>query len=152
VSKSLGPDLRVALLASDPLTHARVEGRQHLGVRWVSHILQRLVIHLAKDKAPIRAGRVYTERRNALLAALRERGIAAHGASGLNVWIPVAEENATIQTLLQMGWAVKAGERYRIASPPAIRVTIADLEPRDAVRFADALAIAISPRRRASGA
>jgi DNA-binding transcriptional MocR family regulator len=152
VSKSLGPDLRVALLAADALTHARVEGRQTLGVRWVSHILQRLVVLLARDRAPAKAGRLYTERRNALVAALRDRGIAAYGASGLNVWIPVPEENATIQTLMQSGWAVRAGERYRIATPPAIRVTIAALEPRDAIRFADALANAISPRRRASGA
>lgn len=152
VSKSLGPDLRVALLAADAVTHARVEGRQTLGVRWVSHILQRLVVLLARDRRPARAGRVYTERRNALLNALRERGIAAHGESGLNVWINVPEESAIVQTLMHGGWAVQAGERYRIASAPAIRVTISTLEPRDAVRFADALEDAISPRSRASGA
>jgi DNA-binding transcriptional MocR family regulator len=152
VSKSLGPDLRVALLASDPQTHARVEGRQTLGIRWVSHILQRLVAALWRDRTPARAGRTYTERRAALLRALAERGIRAHGVSGLNVWIPVSEESATVQALLQRGWAVKAGERYRIASTPAIRVTIATLEPRDAVRFADDLARVITPARRASGA
>lgn len=152
VSKSLGPDLRVALLAADRLTHARVEGRQNLGVRWVSHILQRLVVLLAKDRAPQKAGRVYTERRNALIAALRKHDIPASGASGLNVWIPVPEETATVQALIHAGWAVKAGERYRIATPPAIRVTISTLEPRDAARFADALANVITPRRRASGA
>jgi len=152
VSKSLGPDLRVALLAADAQTHARVEGRQTLGVRWVSHILQRLVVSLWRDRAAARAGRVYTERRNALLRELRSRGIAAHGASGLNVWIPVSEESATVQALLQAGWAAKAGERYRIASPPAIRVTIASLEPADAARFAEDLANVITPRRRASGA
>ena len=152
VSKSLGPDLRVAVLAADPQTHARVEGRQTLGVRWVSHILQRLVVSLWRDRAPARAGRVYTERRNALLRELRARGIAAHGASGLNVWIPVSEESATVQALLHAGWAVKAGERYRIASPPAIRVTIASLSPADAARFAEDLANVITPRRRASGA
>ena len=140
VSKSLGPDLRVALLAADAQTHARVEGRQTLGVRWVSHILQRIVVALWRDRAPARAGRVYTQRRNALLRELYARGIEAHGASGLNVWIPVAEETATVQALLQAGWAVKAGERYRIRSGPAIRVTIASLEPKDAVRFAEALA------------
>lgn len=140
VSKSLGPDLRVALLAADPRTHARVEGRQNLGVRWVSHILQRIVVSLWRDRAPARAGRIYTDRRNALLRELRARGIEAHGASGLNVWIPVAEETATVQAMLQAGWAVKAGERYRIRSAPAIRVTIASLEPKDATRFASDLA------------
>ena len=152
VSKSLGPDLRVALLASDARTHARVEGRQTLGIRWVSHILQRLVAALWRDRTPARAGRVYTERRQALLRALADRGIRAHGASGLNVWIPVSEESATVQALLHAGWAVKAGERYRIASAPAIRVTIATLEPKDAVRFAEDLARVITPARRGSGA
>jgi DNA-binding transcriptional MocR family regulator len=152
VSKFLGPDLRVALLASDAQTHARVEGRQTLGIRWVSHILQRVVVAMWRDRAPARAGRVYRERRHALLRALREHGIEAHGVSGLNVWIPVAEESATVQALLHAGWAVKAGERYRIATPPAIRVTIATLEPKDAERFADELARVIAPRRRTSRA
>ncbi len=152
VSKSFGPDLRVALLASDARSHARVEGRQTLGIRWVSHILQRLVAAMWRDRTPARAGRVYTERRTALLRALADRGIHAYGASGLNVWIPVSEESATVQALLHAGWAVKAGERYRIASAPAIRVTIATLEPREAVRFADDLARVIAPSRRASSA
>jgi DNA-binding transcriptional MocR family regulator len=152
VSKSLGPDLRVALLASDSATHARVEGRQILGVRWVSHILQRLVIALWKDRAPARAGRIYTERRNALLRELEARGIASHGSSGLNVWIPVPEESTTVQALLHAGWAVNAGQRYRIASPPAIRVTIASLDPADAARFAVALSGVLHPAKRVSGA
>jgi DNA-binding transcriptional MocR family regulator len=152
VSKSLGPDLRLAVVAADPRTHSRVEGRQTLGMRWVSHILQRLVATMWRDRTPARAGRAYTERRNALLRALAERGIRAHGASGLNVWIPVSEESATVQAMLQMGWAVKAGERYRIATAPAIRVTISTLDVRDAVRFADDLARVIAPARRASGA
>jgi DNA-binding transcriptional MocR family regulator len=152
VSKFLGPDLRVALLASDAQTHARVEGRQTLGIRWVSHILQRVVVAMWRDRAPARAGRVYRERRDALLRALRARGIEAHGVSGLNVWIPVAEESATVQALLHAGWAVKAGERYRIATPPAIRVTIATLAPKDAERFAEELARVIAPGRRASEA
>lgn len=147
VSKSLGPDLRVALLASDARTHARVEGRQTLGIRWVSHILQRLVVALWRDRAPARAGRAYAERREALLRELRARGIEGHGVSGLNVWIPVAEESATVQALLGRGWAVNAGERYRIRSRAAIRVTIAELE--DAAKFASDLAEVLAPGRRA---
>ncbi len=150
MSKSLGPDLRLAVMAGDAQTIARVAGRQTLGVRWVSHILQKLVVSLWRDRRVraqlARAERAYAERRAELVGALRARGIEAHGASGLNVWIPLAEESAVVQALFQRGWAVNAGERYRIASPPAIRVTIASLPPRDAARFADDLAEIIGRR------
>ena len=55
-------------------------------------------------------------------------------------------EAAVVQALFQRGWAVNAGERYRVASPPAIRVTVATLLPRDAARFAGDLAEIIGQR------
>ena len=157
VSKSLGPDLRLAILSGDARTIARVEGRQTLGIRWVSHILQRLVIELWRNKGVqkqlSRAERTYTQRRDALVDALRGHGIEAHGTSGLNVWIPLPEESAVVQALIQRGWAVAAGERYRIKTPPAIRVTIASLDVSDARSFADDLAEVLRPaKRRAAGA
>jgi DNA-binding transcriptional MocR family regulator len=157
VSKSLGPDLRLAILAGDARTIARVEGRQILGIRWVSHILQELVVSLWRNKSVekqlARAERTYTQRREALLDALRRHGIEARGISGLNVWIPLPEESVVIQGLFQRGWAVAAGERYRIKTPPAIRVTIASLNVDDAKSFADDLAAVLKPaQRRAAGA
>ena len=154
VSKSLGPDLRVALIAADPLTISRIEGRQTLGIRWVSHILQRVVAALMKDRrttgALRRAAGTYSLRREALLRELARHGIEAHGASGLNVWISVPEESSVVGGLLDRGWAVNAGVRYRIATPPAIRVTTAALEPADSRRFASDLAGLLVPRRRSS--
>jgi DNA-binding transcriptional MocR family regulator len=156
VSKSLGPDLRVAIMTGDTRTIARVEGRQTLGIRWVSHILQRLVVALWLNKQVhkqlARAERRYTQRRGSLINALRAHDIAAYGSSGLNVWIQLPEESAVIQALFQRGWAVAAGERYRFKTPAAVRVTIASLDAADANRFANDLAEVLRPsQRRAAG-
>ncbi|MEA2344792.1 MAG: hypothetical protein QOF63_2961 [Thermoanaerobaculia bacterium] len=152
VSKSLGPDLRVAIMAGDARTIARVEGRQTLGIRWVSHILQRLVVTLWRDKnihkQLSRAEKTYAQRRAALIDALRTHNIDAYGSSGLNVWIPLPEESAVIQSLFQRGWAVAAGERYRIKTPPAIRVTTASLDTQDAHKFANDLSEVLRPSQR----
>jgi DNA-binding transcriptional MocR family regulator len=155
VSKWLGPDLRVAFVAGDETTVARVEGRQLLGTGWVSHVLQELVAGLWSQPDTARrlraAAEAYRQRRVALIEALAGHGIAAHGRSGLNVWVPVAEELRTIAALDAAGWAVRGGERYRIRSGPALRVTVTSLAPRDAERLAADMARILAPGARASG-
>jgi DNA-binding transcriptional MocR family regulator len=153
VSKSLGPDLRLAVLGADPLTVARVEGRQALGVGWVSHLLQRLVAKAWSD-APVRrrlaeAAATYSTRRQELIRALARHDIPAQGRSGLNVWIPCNEEAAAVAALAENGWAVTAGERYRLKSPPAIRVTVSALDAHEVPELAQAVAAALRPHRRA---
>jgi DNA-binding transcriptional MocR family regulator len=149
VSKWLGPDLRIALVAGDPTTIARVEGRQQVGAGWASHILQRVVVELWGDPEITRrlktAAAAYTARRELLMQALAQHGIASHGASGLNVWIPVPEEAAVMAALAGAGFAVRAGERYRIKSPAAVRVTVAALKPGEAERVAIAIARCLGP-------
>ncbi len=141
VAKALGPDLRLAVLVGDPLTIARVEGRQQCGPGWVSHILQRLVFGLWADpkvQALVqRAGATYAERREGLVARLADVGVAARGSSGLNVWIPVREEAGVVGALLQRGWVLAPGHPYRLAgAEPAVRVTIATLSSREASQLA----------------
>ena len=149
-SKFLGPDLRVAVMAGDDLTVSRVRGRQALGARWVSHILQQLTLALWSDPSSgrrlARAGEIYAQRRTAALAALREHGIDARGASGFNIWIPLRDEAHVVRALAERGWAVAAGERFRIRAAPGIRVTISTLPPADAARFAADLAAVLRPR------
>jgi DNA-binding transcriptional MocR family regulator len=156
VSKSLGPDLRVSVMAGDVLTVARVQGRQSLGPRWVSHMLQDLVAMIwADEKTPAlldKAADTYANRRRALIDALAEYGIEARGRSGLNVWIPVAEEARVANAMAAKGWAIRAGECYRIRSAPGVRVTVSTLTPDDARRIAGDLAEAIPPRLHAQSA
>jgi DNA-binding transcriptional MocR family regulator len=156
VSKSLGPDLRLAVLAGDATTVSRVEGRQALGAGWVSHLLQAVVATLWADKATQRrlheAAQAYSRRRRALIDALARRGLPAHGRSGFNVWVPVGEEAATVAAMAATGWAIRAGEPYRIQSPPAVRITVSTLGPEEAPRVAAALAAAQSARGRTPAA
>jgi DNA-binding transcriptional MocR family regulator len=156
VSKSLGPDLRVSLMAGDALTVARVQGRQSLGPRWVSHILQDLVAMMWADGATPallqKAADTYAHRRRALIEALAQHGIEARGRSGLNVWVPVAEEAGVVNAMASKGWAIRAGECYRIKSAPGIRVTVSTLPPEDARKFAADLADSLRPRTHAQSA
>jgi hypothetical protein len=66
----------------------------------------------------------------------------------MNVWVPVAEEGRVLGALLDAGFAVAAGERFRLRTGPAIRITIATLRPDDAQALAEALALALRPARR----
>jgi DNA-binding transcriptional MocR family regulator len=153
-SKAYGPDLRVAVLAGDHRTVERVHGRLRLGPGWVSHLLQDLAVGLWSDGAASHLVRTaeeqYTSTRTRLRAALAERGVAAHGRSGLNLWIPVPEETVAITRLLSSGWAAAPGTRFRIRTPAGIRVTIADLTADEIDPLADAVAGAVRIAGRAS--
>ncbi len=144
VSKFLHPDLRLATMAGDETTIARVEGRQELGPRWVSHVLQAIVVELLSapgfDATARSARTAYAERRRQLIDALADQGVPAHGKSGLNVWVPVREEAATMRALEEAGWLVAAGERFRIATPPGIRMTITTLAAGEAEAIAEVIA------------
>jgi len=142
-NKPVAPDLRVAVAAADAETADRLRREQWLADGWISGYLQRAVAS-ALGSRPVqslltRARKTYAERRSALLRALAERGVEARGATGLNVWIPVADEAAVARGLLERGFCVRAGARYRLRSAPAIRITISRLLPDEAERLADAV-------------
>ncbi|HEV7368456.1 aminotransferase class I/II-fold pyridoxal phosphate-dependent enzyme [Arenibaculum sp.] len=151
VSKFLGPDLRVAVVAGDGTTLSRLRNHQALGPRWVSHLLQRLTARVWSDPATAalveRAAASYAERRALLVGALAARGIAAAGASGLHVWVPVAREAEAVQGMLARGWAMQAGEVFRMRSPPGVRIGVAGLSPGEEEDVAAALAQTLRPAR-----
>ncbi|WP_091085463.1 aminotransferase class I/II-fold pyridoxal phosphate-dependent enzyme [Micromonospora nigra] len=149
VSKPFGPDLRLAVLAGDETTVARVAGRVRVGAGWVSTVLQRLVLTLWRDPAATalvaRAADSYERRRGALVAALADRGVAAHGRTGINVWVPVADETSALTALRDAGWSVAPGALFRIAAGPGLRVSVGPLDDAEIPALADAVARAIHP-------
>jgi DNA-binding transcriptional MocR family regulator len=153
-AKAYGPDLRLALLAGDRRTVERVHGRLRLGPGWISHLLQDLAVGLWRDKAATRlvhkAETVYTRNRELLHAALADRGVPSYGRSGLNVWIPVPDETAAITRLLSAGWAAAPGTRFRIGTPPGMRITVSDIDAAEIDTLADAVAEAVHAVGRAS--
>jgi DNA-binding transcriptional MocR family regulator len=151
VAKAYGPDLRLAVLTGDAGTVDRVRGRQRLGPGWVSRITQRAVAGLweagAVDAAAVAAS--YGERRDALVAELAERGVVAHGRSGMNVWVPVPDETGAVARLLHAGWAVAPGARFRMEAAPGVRITVSRLGVEEIGAVADAVVSAVraAPRR-----
>ena len=151
-SKSLGPDLRLAVLAGDEATITRVAGRQALGTGWVSYQLQEMVADMWADPSVARtlraAADVYSGRRDALRAALQAHGVTPTGRSGFTCWVPVSDEDGVASALAEAGWAVAPGQRFRIAAAPGVRISSARLEQADAASFAAEFARAL--RHRAS--
>ncbi|GAA1376968.1 aminotransferase class I/II-fold pyridoxal phosphate-dependent enzyme [Streptomyces beijiangensis] len=146
-SKAYGPDLRLAVLTGDAATVDRVLGRQRLGPGWVSRLLQRAVVHLwstgAVDARAVSLA--YGRRRDALVEALRSRGVEAHGRSGMNVWVSVPDETGAVARLLHAGWAVAPGARFRLAAAPGVRLTVSGMSDDDIGPVADAVASAAGP-------
>ncbi|MGZ9929694.1 aminotransferase class I/II-fold pyridoxal phosphate-dependent enzyme [Streptomyces sp. NC-S4] len=145
-AKAYGPDLRLAVLTGDAVTLDRLRGRQRLGPGWVSRLLQYAVVELWTSGAvdPVAVSRSYAGRRDALVEALRQRGIRAHGRSGLNVWVPVVDETVVVTRLLAAGWAVSPGAVFRVETGPGIRLTVSQLSADEVPGLADAVAAAAS--------
>jgi DNA-binding transcriptional MocR family regulator len=149
MAKMLGPDLRVAVVASDPRTEAQLRRRLVAGVNWVSHLLQATAAALLADPRTARrladARGTYARRAARLEAELGRRGIAtAAPTDGWNVWVPLAGEEArVVEELARTGWQVRPGSAYAVdpaSSRQALRVTTSTMPAADAVRFAEALA------------
>jgi DNA-binding transcriptional MocR family regulator len=149
-SKPYGPDLRIAVVAGDAVSIARVVGRMRIGSGWVSTVLQRLLLRLWRDEgvtALVRvAAQTYEERREALLWALKERGIEATGATGINIWVRVPDETSAVGALREAGYAVAPGSLFRIESPPGVRITISALTDDGVEPLAKAVAAAVNPK------
>ena len=151
LSKFLGPDLRIALVAADPGTSRRLGVQISAGANWVSHLLQRtahaLLIDPSLGERNERAREHYQSRNARFVQLLADRGIRATAVDGLNVWVDVrAAAHVVSAELVRRGWAARTGDEFAISpgtGAERLRLTVHDLDDDEAVRLADALAAAV---------
>ncbi len=151
VSKFLGPDLCLAVTASDAETAARLAERLSPGSTWVSHLLQRLVVALVVDDdvmaAVEHAAEHYRERNAAFAEHARAVGLPCRAGDGLSLWLPLpAPARAVTEQLMRRGWLARPGDDFLLAgeaAPRHLRLTVHDLSDEDAARLAADIAAAV---------
>ena len=156
VSKFLGPDMCLAVTASDPETADRLAMRLTPGTTWVSHLLQRLVLTLVTDdevmSAITRAGAHYADRNAAFAKRLTAHGIPTSAGDGLNLWVPLpVPARGIVERLMRRGWLARSGDEFLLgAGVPShrLRLTVHDLDDADAEQLAADIGSAV---RAASG-
>lgn len=145
VSKFLGPDMCLAIAATDPETAERLAMRLSPGTTWVSHLLQRLTIGMLTDEtsaATIREARAhYAERNRAFAARLRDHGIDAEYVDGMNLWVRLPRPaRAVSEQLMRRGWLARTGDEFLLdegAGPSHhMRLTVHALSDEDAEQLA----------------
>ncbi|OWP22108.1 transcriptional regulator PtsJ [Microbacterium sp. AISO3] len=157
VSKFLGPDMCLAVTASDPTTAERLALRLGSGTTWVSHLLQRLAHALLSDgtaAAEIAAARIHYADRNAAFAAeLTRAGLPCAPGDGLSLWVEVpGTARSVADALMRRGWLARTGDEFRLAEDAPsrhLRLTVHDLNDADAAQLARDLVASALPSRKA---
>ena len=151
MSKTLGPDLRLAIVASDPATSAKLRLRLNAGSQWVSHILQDLVYTCLADpvwqQTLAESRQFYADQQRKLAQALHAQGINnIFPGDGLNLWLPLAEASQNVAfALAKSGWLVREGDAFGVNTPAqGLRITLSTLNDNDINRLAGHLHQALS--------
>ncbi len=146
LSKTLGPDMRLAIVASDSETSAALRLRLNSGSQWVSHLLQDLVFACLNDDAFMasldESRRHYRQQHEKLISGLARCGIThLTPGDGLNFWFPLAEPSQRIALrLARAGWLVREGETFGINAPAhGLRLSIATLSESEINKLANDL-------------
>ena len=152
VSKFLGPDMCLAIAATDPETADRLAMRLSPGTTWVSHLLQRLTLAQLTDaevSARVSAAGVHYAAQNAAFTArLREHGIDAPVTDGLSLWIALPRPaRLVVERLMRRGWLARTGDEFALgdrAEPSHhLRLTVHDLSDDDAATLVTDLVAAV---------
>ncbi|MEV6276922.1 aminotransferase class I/II-fold pyridoxal phosphate-dependent enzyme [Nocardia sp. NPDC051832] len=133
-SKSHGADLRLAVAGGPADLLDPVVERRMLGAGWTSRLLQRVLLTMLGDAESVRAVTAarteYRRRGTALRRALAAKGVALTRGDGINLWLPVADENAAMISLAAAGIKVAPGGPFEVGDHPVsdhLRLTVSPL-------------------------
>ncbi|STS84241.1 transcriptional regulator of pyridoxine metabolism [Klebsiella pneumoniae] len=150
MSKTLGPDLRLAFIASDAATSAALRLRLNAGSQWVSHLLQDLTLACLTDEAFIASmtetRRHYRQQNEKLAAALGPVRLQPCYARGWPQFLAAAAsgEPAYALRLARAGWLVREGEVFGIRTPShGLRLSLGRLSDAEISRLAADIAQAL---------
>jgi len=118
-SKSHGPDLRIAAVGGAAAPLRTLERRRNLGPSWTSRLIQQILLEMLTDPEIVEqvahAATTYSARRTEFAAALRSHGIVLNVGAGLNVAIPVPDEQAAVIYLAAHGIGAAPGRPFLVA-------------------------------------
>jgi DNA-binding transcriptional MocR family regulator len=139
-SKSHGPDLRLAAIGGASSVIDPLISRRMLGPGWSSRLLQHLLVELLTNTDSMetvsRAREEYAFRATHFREALIDLGLDPSPGDGINVLVPVDDEQSTLLNLAATGIRVAPGRPFLTGKghSPGIRVTTAAL-PTDAPKI-----------------
>jgi DNA-binding transcriptional MocR family regulator len=120
-----------------------------LGPGWTSRLLQRVLLSMLDDEDAIHtvtSARAEYRRRSAeLRRALTRKGVTVARNDGINIWLPVADENAAMISLAAAGVKAAPGGPFEVGDhQPSdhLRLTIAPFADADLDWLATELAVA----------
>ncbi|EJL50537.1 transcriptional regulator with HTH domain and aminotransferase domain-containing protein [Rhizobium sp. CF122] len=144
-SKTLGPDLRLAVLSSTSAVVEQIQSYRSFSAAWTSRVLQAAGAWLLRQPGTweniASARATYKKRRDMLASALRVRGLTIEDGEGLSLWVPVVSEPFAMVTLAARNIAVNSGSKFCVAHSNNIRVATSMLDER-CEEVADAIALA----------
>lgn len=150
-SKTLGPDLRMAVLSSSASLVEQIQSYRSFSAGWTSRVLQGAVSWLLRDAGTHatvgKAKAAYRERRHALAASLYRHGIEFETGDGLSVLIPVISESYALVTLAAHGIAVHPGSKFSLKPANTIRVATSVMPLEETERVARAIKAACAVPR-----
>jgi DNA-binding transcriptional MocR family regulator len=158
-SKSHGPDLRLAAIGGASQVIEPLVSNRMLGPGWSSRLLQHILVDLLTNDDSIsaveNARNQYSFRSTHLREALRDNGLEPSTGDGINLFIPVEDEQSVLINLAAEGIRVAPGKPFFLGKvqSPGIRVTTSGLEsdPEKILQISRTIAQSVERSERTQG-